>query len=111
MRAPLNRETATAGALAWERACVESFIYHSAVVTLYDSELDLCDMLRKVQGKFRACLRPVPMPLAADVTGLRQYYLGSPTLGAPSEIFIFLIKGTQLARLARPLLLNEEITA
>jgi Fungal specific transcription factor domain len=91
---------------AWERSIFESFIYHSAVVTLFDSDFnpieDLQLVLDKLSNRFH------------DVSGISYFeaivetVFRSPTLGAPSEVFVTLIQATRQARTTRTLSFEEK---
>lgn len=109
LRDPLDKNTAAQACLDWERRCVESFIYHNAVATLYDSELDLKLISRSISAKFPSCLQPSLAATVAEPDSLWHFTLKSPTLGAPSDVFFLLAEAKRLIRAPRPLLIEEEV--
>lgn len=89
--------------LIWERMCVESYIYHSAVTTLFDGQPNLIEdtlvVLKKFGSRISAALPDVhTLQTALDGNTTPQAIIQSPVLGAPYHMFLFLMEGTQLAR-------------
>lgn len=100
LRGPLDRNTTAASALAFERICVESFIYHSATTMLFDIGLGLVYVVPQLVEKFASCFTSGSIPRNED--SFEDFY-HSPILGAPSVIFIVLMEATQLAQSLQPL--------
>lgn len=100
LRTPMDRITSAASALAFERICVESFIYQSATMMLFDSTLDLVSVVQQLVKKFDSCL-------ATGSASLARSYFDNPhhssVLGAPPGVFVALMQETKLARSAQPL--------
>lgn len=99
----MNPEHASTAELIWERMCVESYIYHSAVTTLFDCRPDLVDDTFAVLEKFQGRMSSWPR------TGNNQEdfvstlpSIQSPVLGAPYHIFLALIEGIRLVRTSSP---------
>jgi hypothetical protein len=90
--------------LIWERMCVESYIYHSAVTTLFDGQANLIEDTLVVLQKFGSTVSStLPEIETLQTAGIGdivtpQSIIQSPVLGAPYHMFLFLMEGTQLAR-------------
>lgn len=101
--------------LIWERTCVESYIYHSAVTTLFDGQANLIEDTFMVLKKFGSRMSAPSLTLDVfqktenDTT--TQSIIQSPVLGAPYHMFLFLMEGTQLARDITPRSVTDEILA
>lgn len=99
--------------LIWERMCVESYIYHSAVTTLFDDEVNLIGDTLVVLNKFSSRTLAPSLDVGIAHTDLDdnttpQSIIQSPVLGAPYHMFVFLMEGTQLARsISRGSMTNE----
>lgn len=78
---------------------------------LYLDDLDLYATASQVQEKYTASVLPNPDLRAEDLIELREFFLRSPSLGGPPDIFFAVIQGTQLARLTRPLTMEEYFVA
>lgn len=103
--------------LIWERMCVESYIYHSAVTTLFDGHANLIEDTFMVLKKFGSRMSAPSSTLdVSQRTGVynnttSQSVIQSPVLGAPYHMFLFLMEGTQLARDISPGSVPDEILA
>jgi hypothetical protein len=103
--------------LIWERMCVESYIYHSAVTTLFDSQANLIEdtlvVLQKFGSRMSATQPDIDVLETAGVEDILtpQSIMQSPVLGAPYHMFLFLMEGTQLAREITAGSVTDEILA
>lgn len=102
----MDPDSAAPNALAWERMCVESFVYHSAVTTLFDDEAD-ASITARVLNKYKRCVSP--MALNHTLASLNRSVFQSPILGAPCDIFLMLMRATRLVRQADPLSFEDEM--
>ena len=101
----MNRSSASISELVWERMCVEAYIYHSAVTTLFDGQLNLIEDTLVVLKKFndRKSHEPSASP-EIDVYQVKETdtqensIIQSPVLGAPYNMFLFLVEGIRLVR-------------
>jgi hypothetical protein len=87
----MHRIESSLAALYFERNCVEYFIYHSATLMLFDHTVDPCYDVENLQGTYHACL-------TSDDSSLVTQAAHSPYLGAPHQLFVLIIRATQLAR-------------
>lgn len=99
----MNPEHASTAELIWERMCVESYIYHSAVTTLFDCRPDLVNDTFTVLEKFQSRMSPWSSS-ENDRENLMSPVLSvqSPVLGAPYHMFLALMQGIRLVRTASP---------
>lgn len=103
--------------LIWERMCVESYIYHSAVTTLFDGQANLIQDTLVVLQKFgNTVSSTLPEVEGLQTVGIEdgvtpQSIIQSPVLGAPYHMFLFLMEGTQLARDIFPGSMTNETVA
>ncbi|KAI7973734.1 hypothetical protein EIK77_001797 [Talaromyces pinophilus] len=105
--------------LIWERMCVESYIYHSAVTTLFDGQTNLIEdtlmVLKKFGSRMSAPFSTLDVfhktDVEDDTAPQPQSIIQSPVLGAPYHMFLFLMEGTQLARDITPGSVTDEILA
>ncbi|KAF4952080.1 hypothetical protein F66182_18454, partial [Fusarium sp. NRRL 66182] len=100
LREPMDYRHASMSELIWERMCVESCIYHSAVTTLFDGQPNLIEdtlvVLKKFGSRISAALPDVhTLQTALDGNTTPQAIIQSPVLGAPYHMFLFLMEGTQ----------------
>ncbi|PYI07910.1 hypothetical protein BO78DRAFT_442406 [Aspergillus sclerotiicarbonarius CBS 121057] len=109
LRQPLNQTSASSGALALERICVESFIYHSAMATLFNGRRDASDLVEQMVKKYEDSL--APMGSSHSLTALSQTVFQSPVLGAPCDIFLVLMQATRHVRRGENLTFEEEMDA
>ncbi|KAE8553764.1 hypothetical protein EYB25_005146 [Talaromyces marneffei] len=104
LREPMDYKHASMSELIWERMCVESYIYHSAVTTLFEGEPNLIEdtlMVLKKFGSRMSATRPdidLLQTAAIEDSLTPQSIMQSPVLGAPYHMFLFLMEGTRLAR-------------
>lgn len=88
--------------LIWERMCVESYIYHSAVTTLFEGEPNLIEdtlMVLKKFGSRMSATRPdidLLQTAAIEDSLTPQSIMQSPVLGAPIICSYFSWKGLDL---------------
>lgn len=102
--------------LIWERMCVESYIYHSAVTTLFDGRANLIEdtfaVLKKFGRRMSTTLPDVDtLQTTLDGNAAPRSIIQSPVLGAPYHMFLFLMEGTQLARYISPESMTDESLA
>jgi hypothetical protein len=99
----MNPEHVSTAELIWERMCVESYIYHSAVTTLFDCQPDLVNDTFAVLEKFQGRMSPWPstgndrQESMSTVSSIQ-----SPVLGAPYQMFLALMEGIRLVRTGSP---------
>ena len=98
LRPPMDRINSAASALAFERICVESFIYHSANIMVFSSKSDLVYAVQQLVKKFESCFT-TESALTKSYSNKLQH---SFVLGVTPDIFIALMQATKLARLAQP---------
>ena len=98
LRTPMNRITSAAPALAFERICVESFIYQSATIMLFDSTLDLVSTVQQLVKKFESCFITGSESLPSSCFDKLPH---SSVLGASPDVFVVLMQETKLARSAQ----------
>ncbi|KIM93697.1 hypothetical protein OIDMADRAFT_137323 [Oidiodendron maius Zn] len=97
LRPPMDRTNSAASALAFERICVESFIYHSANIMVFSSKSDLVYAVQQLAKKFESCF--TTGTLTRSYSNKLQH---SFVLGATPDVFIALMQATKLARSAQP---------
>lgn len=109
----MDCNSASTSELVWERMCVESYIYHSAVSTFFDGQLSVIEDSLVVLNKFQnrvLCEAPTWSSSSSSSSELstyqiqngdtQQYMIQSPVLGAPYRMFFFLMEGIRLVRTA-----------
>jgi hypothetical protein len=99
----MNPERASTAELIWERMCVESYIYHSAVTTLFDCRPDLVIDTLTVLEKFQNRMFPwASSGKDREDSMSTVLYMQSPVLGAPYHMFLALMQGLRLVRTTSP---------
>ncbi|KAJ0415186.1 fungal-specific transcription factor domain-containing protein [Aspergillus carlsbadensis] len=80
--------------LVFERVCIESFVYHAALTSLFDSSID-CNSIIPSDLDFNGyfCDPAHPSDLGSSASPSTQ-----PVLGAPYKFFVLLADLVQLAR-------------
>lgn len=119
LREPMDRNHASVSELIWERMCVESYIYHSAVTTLFDGHINLIEdtlmVLKKFQTRISSTSWDLDTPQVSDEFHeegrTHQLTVQSPVLGAPYHMFLFLMEGTRLARTTNPASVIDQTSA
>ncbi|EED17350.1 C6 finger domain protein, putative [Talaromyces stipitatus ATCC 10500] len=114
LREPMDFQHSSMSELVWERMCVESYIYHSAVTTLFDGQVSLIEdtlmVLRKFGTRMSTATAEIDVFQKAE-SQTSQSIIQSPVLGAPYQMFLFLVEGTRLARDICPGSVTDEILA
>ncbi|KAH8701566.1 hypothetical protein BGW36DRAFT_355723 [Talaromyces proteolyticus] len=113
LRQPFDPRHAATAELIWERMCVESYIYHSAVTTLFDSRPDLIDDTLAVLEKFQRNVSVSPSAIDDQETAMsiQSSTIQSPLLGAPYHIFVALMQGIRLFRIGNTDSINNNMVA
>ncbi|KAF2168693.1 hypothetical protein M409DRAFT_21434 [Zasmidium cellare ATCC 36951] len=107
-QSPLCIDSNTSAELAWERVCVESCIYHLAVMNLFDEHSgSFLSKAMMLQRKYRQVLE-----VTAGGHRVGQVVSLSPVLAAPVDLYIILIQAIEMVRRhPRPPLPEEEKSA
>jgi Fungal specific transcription factor domain len=117
LREPMNSNSTSTSQLVWERMCVEAYIYHSAVTTLFDGQLNLIEDTLMVLKKFQdrksdespASSSEVDVYQPNEIDTQQKSVIQSPVLGAPYHMFLFLMEGIRLVRTISPGYVTDEI--
>jgi hypothetical protein len=100
----MDRVQSSSAVLSFERICVEYFIYHSAILMLFDHTIDPAQDVEELQRKYEACL-------TSEERSLPTQAPHSPVLGAPHQMFGIIISASQLARAPNAALAEVSPTA
>jgi hypothetical protein len=87
----MSRHQSSQSALCFERICVEYYIYHSAIIMLFDPVLDPARDVGQLYEKYSSCFTPCAIGPWRDI-------VKSPVLGAPHQLFVIIVEATKLAR-------------
>jgi hypothetical protein len=90
----MDRYQGSQSALCFERICVEYYIYHSAIIMLFDPLLDPVRDVGQLYEKYISCFTPCAI-------GPWKEIVKSPVLGAPHQLFVIIIEATKLARVKK----------
>jgi len=89
LRVPVDRIQSSHATRSFERICVEYFIYHSTIITLFDPDMSPATSVQHLQEKFQRCLSSSKSPQPVVVQ--------SPVLGSIPELFTTIIQLTEKA--------------
>jgi hypothetical protein len=91
LRTPVDRAQSSRATRSFERVCVEYYIYHSAIIMLFDPNINPAASVQQLLRKFQPCLAPCES--SPDPAVIR-----SPVLGSLPQLFTTIIKLTIMAR-------------
>ena len=89
LRTPIDGTQSSRATRSFERVCVEYYIYHSAIIMLFDPDINPATSVEHMLDKFQSCLNPHENDLVV---------VRSPVLGSLPQIYITIIKLTGLTR-------------
>lgn len=97
LRRPAHTQGRSLSAVIFERICVESFLYHSTLMMLFDPLLDVQHHIDHQINLDRYS------PESADETGFGACTTTQPVLDGSYKFFLLIADVTRLARIARSL--------
>lgn len=97
LREPLSRVAAGGDRLAFERFCIEGFLYQTANSILFDADLCSASDANHFVAKYHSCFDSNSASIS-DGGRSDNTFSPSPLLGTPPEVFLMLIQAIYLAQ-------------
>lgn len=105
LRQPLDHSATDPSRIAFERFCIEGFVYQATSSVFFDPSLGSTARMDHFIDKFRFCFTRI-LPLPSSLSNhVEQRFPAprSPLLGAPPEVFLMLMQAMMLTRNAQML--------
>lgn len=91
LRAPVDRTQSSIATRSFERICVEYYIYHSAIIMLFDQTVEPATSVNQLHEKYHTSLTTPESNATPNV-------IQSPVFGTRPELFTSIINLTGMAR-------------